>query len=341
MARWTRIEFFIGFPISERACTVRPEAAVEDDDQAEERTLDHAERPEEERLRRRCLHELGRDRYAGWLTEAKHGIAETDGKEDGPEDYERSHGCLLGNRVGPLVFDHLGDPPLRLVDQKDPGQERDLDDPGGSELDRKPEEHHLDKGHDADRQIERIPRHPVDSCRNLSGLDIKPYLPGSGGRRPNRDLIPRRPRAAIESINRSAPILPRTAVLRRFPHRSEGFSPQVLYDVSIDGLCIVRHVHDIGRSMHMAIRLSKDGWCLTTVMDRCSTHGESRECQSFGIDSHGEFHEGFSWSSGSVAVPVTGVVTGEPGCINGNRGDIRTGRERHPGTLVDQDRKKA
>ena len=77
------------------------------------------------------------------------------------------------------------------------------------------------------------------------------------------------------------------------------------------------------------------------LIDRGSTHGESQERQPFGIHGHREFHEGFPPSSGSFTVPVTGVVTGEPRCINRNLGTNRVRRKRHLGKVVDQRGKKA
>lgn len=86
----------------------------------------------------------------------------------------------------------------------------------------------------------------------------------------------------------------------------------------------------------MAICLSKNRRCVTHLMGRSSAHGESQERQAVGVHGNREFHEGFSWSSGSFAVPVTGVVAGEAGCINRNHRNHRVGREGYLGTVMDQ-----
>lgn len=76
----------------------------------------------------------------------------------------------------------------------------------------------------------------------------------------------------------------------------------------------------------MAIRLLKGDRGVMNLMARGLTHYESQQDQPFGVHVNRESHEGFSRSSGSSAVPITGVVIGEPGCINGNQADSGIGR---------------
>ncbi len=93
--------------------------------------------------------------------------------------------------------------------------------------------------------------------------------------------------------------------------------------------------------MSMTIRLPKDGRCVTNLMDRRSAHGEFEQDHPFGVHGNREFHENFPRSSGSFAVPVTGIVAGKPRCINRNPRDVGIRRKRCLSKVMDHLRKKS